>query len=334
MSVKISELKKAKESDAPVRFSCVAILKSVQTKIARNGSEFLVLEFGDNSGSFSTNCFSNSPCFDILKSAGSGEVFEVSGTTDFYQGRFSPRLEDAKQVEDVSEILDSLMPASKFDTSEMIKDLFAIIDRIPDDKLRRTVMFALAEAGESFYSSSAAVKMHHAYLHGLLEHTLSCARVAEALLPIYPSIDKGLVLAGVVLHDIGKIDEYSQGLVTERTKTGILHGHVVLGYRRVRRAGIKSGLDGEILERLEHIILSHQGELEWGAAVKASTPEAVFVSNVDYFDARMGAVKAALDSSAGSEFVDVPALKSKLLSTPVDYGKEGGLSSALDGEGE
>ena len=161
--------------------------------------------------------------------------------------------------------------------------------------------------------------MHHAYVFGLLEHTLKTARMASALLPLSPFVDADLALAGCILHDIGKVREYSQGLVPERTKIGILQGHVVLGYRIVRGAGLKNGLKRSILERLEHIILSHQGEPEWGAAARAATPEAVFVSNVDNFDAKMGAIEAALASAGDAEFVEVGALRAKVLSEKPQY---------------
>ena len=167
-----------------------------------------------------------------------------------------------------------------------------------------------------FVNGPAAVSMHHAYRHGLLEHTVRMARAARALLPLYPEISPDLALAGILLHDIGKTLEYQAGMSTRRSRLGILQGHVVLGYRIVRRAGLRSGLDPDLLERLEHIILSHQGELEWGAAAMAATPEAVFVSMVDNLDARMGMVQQALRQSqpGGDPFSEyLPGLKAPLL---------------------
>ena len=197
----------------------------------------------------------------------------------------------------------------------------ALLMQTPPEALRDTVIYALNER-ETFFTSTAAVKMHHAFMYGLLEHSLKMARMADKLLPLYPFVDADLAIAGCILHDIGKTVEYSQGLVTDRTREGILQGHVVLGYRIVRRAGIKNALPADILLRLEHIILSHQGEPEWGAAVRAATPEAVFVSTIDNFDAKMGALEAALDTAEGAEFVEVPALKVKLLADRPDYSAE------------
>jgi len=240
----------------------------------------------------------------------------------FYDSQNIARL-SARRLsdEETKAALPSLVAVSKLDPEEMKAELLGYVEKIADLPLRSTVLYALNET-ETFFTSVAAVKMHHAHMYGLLEHSLKMARMASALLPLYPFIDSDLSLAGCILHDIGKTVEYTQGFATERTKVGILQGHVVLGYRIVRRAGIKNSLAPDILARLEHIILSHQGEPEWGAAVRAATPEAVFVSTIDNFDAKMGALETALDSSEGMQFVEVPALKVKMLADSPDYGED------------
>jgi 3'-5' exoribonuclease len=141
------------------------------------------------------------------------------------------------------------------------------------------------------------------------------ARACKALLPLYPEVDPDLAMAGILLHDTGKAIEYEGTLATKRSRRGILQGHVVLGYQLARKAGIKAKLDNDRLERLEHIILSHQGEPEWGAAVYAATPEAVFVSMIDNLDAKMGMVQRALrQAGEGDEFSErLPGLSSALL---------------------
>jgi 3'-5' exoribonuclease len=178
-----------------------------------------------------------------------------------------------------------------------------------------TVRGVFEEIGETFRWSPAAVAMHHAYRHGLLEHTVHMARACRALLPLYTEVDPDLAMAGVLLHDTGKAIEYEGTLATKRSRRGILQGHVVLGYQLARKHGIKARLDAERLERLEHIILSHQGEPQWGAAVYAATPEAVFVSMIDNLDAKMGMVQRALrQAGENDEFSErLPGLSSQLL---------------------
>ena len=318
----IADLKNLKESDAKHSFSCIAVLKGLQARAAKNGSEYLSLEFGDSSGILAAMCFEGSACFNQLRESAVGDAFELSLTADFYQGRFSPKIDGARKLdqEEIDRELPRLASVSPCNPEKMREELHQIIGCISYEPLRETVRFAISEAGEKFFTSTAAIKMHHAYVYGLLEHSLKAARMARALLPLYPFIDADLALAGCILHDIGKVEEYSQSLAPDRTRAGMLFGHVVIGYRMVRRAGLKSGLDSPTLERLEHIILSHQGEPEWGAAVRAATPEAVFVSNIDNFDAKMGSVEAALSSAQNeNEFTEVPALRIKMLTSKIEH---------------
>jgi len=323
-NIRISEVKNFKESDGRQPFSAIVLLRSVSARTAKNGSEFLMLEFGDNTGTITTMCFEGSAIFNLLKNAPIGSGFEIDALSDFYLGRQSPKLENARMLsEDELEVVSAnLAPVSPYDPVEMRKELEAFIESIGDEYLKATVKRAISDVGDVYFKSTAAVKMHHAYVYGLLEHSLKMTRVADALVQFYPLVDRDLAVAGCILHDIGKVEEYTQGLVPDRTRIGILQGHVVLGYRIVRKAGIISGLNSDLQERLEHIILSHQGELEWGAAARAATPEAIFVSSIDNFDAKMGAVEAAIANAEGAEFVEVAALRSKVLSTKAIHDKD------------
>ncbi len=176
--------------------------------------------------------------------------------------------------------------------------------------------------GESFAPRPAAIAMHHAYRHGLLEHTLRMARAARALLPLYPKIDPDLAVAGILPTTPARRSS-TRGRSPPKGAGGeSCRGTCVLGYQLVRRAGLKVKLDPDRLERLEHIILSHQGELEWGAAAMAATPEAVFVSMVDNLDARMGwsAGPSPGGRRPGSSTERVPGLEAPLLTRPVQGG--------------
>lgn len=318
-SATVSELKTFPPSNC---FSGVFILKKIATRTARTGAPFYMLDLGDRTGTFSCTVFSDSPVAGALKNLSDGAVVRVEGVTGTYQGRFSPKLEDVYAIDDEEierdGLADLLVEVSPENFDELCAELEDHINAIEDDGLRRTTRAALEESGEVFKKSSAAISMHHAYRHGLLEHSCHLARAARALLPLYPQVNPSLAIAGTLLHDIGKTVEYTQGLATRKTRAGILQGHVVLGYRCVRKHGLKNHLAPEILERLEHIVLSHQGELEWGAAALAATPEAVFVSMVDNLDAKMGMVQAALrDTPATEEFSEFfPGLKSAVLVTP------------------
>jgi 3'-5' exoribonuclease len=163
--------------------------------------------------------------------------------------------------------------------------------------LRETVVEIIEELGDYFEIRPAGISMHHAYKSGLLEHTVHAVKAGQALLPLYPFVDHDLAIAGLILHDIGKVLEYTGDLVAQRTKIGVLEGHLIIGYRIVRRVALQRKLNSDILERLEHILLSHHDLPEYGAVVRPATPEAFFVAMVDNLDAKMGMVEQLLKTT-------------------------------------
>ena len=305
-------------------FASLLVLKKLASKTASNGNPFFSLELGDRTGSFSCTVFSDSPMFEVLRAAGEGAVVRVEGRIDYFQGRLSPKLTKAialaEQELGAPGLLENLVETAPENADALWTEFNTYIDAIVHPEIRGTVRAVFDEIGDVFRWAPAAVSMHHAYRHGLLEHTTHMARACKALLPLYPEVDPDLAMAGILLHDTGKTIEYEGTLATKRSRRGILQGHVVLGYQLARKAGMKAKLSVELLERLEHVILSHQGEPEWGAAVYAASPEAVFVSMIDHLDAKMGMVQRALrQASEGDEFserlvgLSTPLLTRKLV---------------------
>lgn len=315
---------KSPDLHAGAPFASVLVVKKLQVKTASNGNPFLSLELGDRGGSFSCTVFGDSPLCEPIKTAGEGAVVRIEGRSDSFQGRFSPKLLRVtvlteEQLAAEPGLVDALVESAPEDGAELWTEFQTFIDAIGHDELRMTVRSVFEEIGESFRWAPAAVAMHHAYRHGLLEHTIHMARACRALLPLYREVDGDLAMAGILLHDTGKTIEYEGTLATKRSRRGILQGHVVLGYQLARKHGLKARLDADRLERLEHIILSHQGEPEWGAAVYAATPEAVFVSMIDNLDAKMGMVQRALRQANEADLFSerLPGLSTVLLTRAI-----------------
>jgi 3'-5' exoribonuclease len=300
-------------------FETVVVVRKVTSRKARNDNTFLTIEFGDQTGTFTANCFSDHTLSALFHKNTEGIAVHLTGKIEHYQNRFSPRLTAATVLseDDLEEKgwANQLVEVPPESIDVLREDLDQLIAAIKHPELLATVRGVMDELGDRFLQLPAAISMHHAYRAGLLEHTVHMGKACRVLLPLYSEVDSDLALAGVLLHDAGKALEYEGSLAYRKTRIGLIHGHVILGYRLVRKAGLKASLDSDLLERLEHIILSHQGELEWGAAVMAATPEAVFVSMVDNLDARMGMVQRALRHSSDSdEFSEyLPGLKSALL---------------------
>ena len=290
-------------------FTSVLLIRRLAERPTKTGNHFLAVDLGDKTGSFNLNVFGDNPAFEFFKSLREGAVVRVEAKVDYYQGRLSPKLLRAEEIPPDqlanSPLMANLVETAPEDADALWTEFQGHIAAIGHTELRATVQALIDEIGEQFRTAPAAVSMHHAYRHGLLEHTCHMARAARALLPLYPEVDADLALAGVLVHDTGKVIEYQGDLVASKSRKGILQGHVVLGYQLVRKAGLKAKLNPDLLERLEHIVLSHQGELEWGAAVIAATPEAVFVAKIDDLDAKMGMVQKLLrQAGENDEFSD------------------------------
>jgi len=202
-------------------------------------------------------------------------------------------------------------PATRFDPSAMYDELVEIArDEITPAELSATVVRLLEENRDALLDAPAARRNHHAFAGGLLEHTLSVTRscifladrYAEYYADAQPPLSRGLVIAGAILHDIGKLLELDAGPTgTRYTAEGSLIGHLVLGRDMVRQAAEQAGLDAESRLRLEHLLLAHQRLPEWGSPKPPMTPEALIVHHADDLDAKLHMMFQVLadDTSTG-----------------------------------
>ncbi|MDA0590516.1 MAG: HD domain-containing protein [Planctomycetota bacterium] len=212
---------------------------------------------------------------------------------------------------------DSFFATSRYDRDEMFAELLSLVEEHVDaEPVKRLVLEMLDENAEGIRQHAAAVRNHHAFMGGYLEHTLSVVKTAIFLADKYsayytemtPPLSKSLVVAGAVLHDIGKMEElaFKPG-GWEYTPRGRLVGHILIGRdMMLKKAGEIPELDEETVLRLEHMIVSHQGIPEWGSPVPPSTPEAMLVHYADDLDAKFHELAVQLENSQplGAEFTD------------------------------
>jgi 3'-5' exoribonuclease len=318
-------LRECKALPTGSRFMAICGLGDINTKSAKNGSTYFEFVLGDASDEVKVRVFSDSPLKSVLTTLKPGTPVRVGGTMGEFAGRPEFRVDALAAITDTEKsdpaIMGRLTPVSQQDPIKMREELGAIIKRIPHATLRALVESILEEHGERFYDSVAATGMHHAYRHGLLEHTLRMARCAEALLPLYPRVDHSLAVSSIILHDVGKIQEYTKlepGMPRAGfTRAGNLHGHLVLGAFIVREHAIKVQLEASLRERVEHVLLSHHTMREYGACQTPSTPEAVFVARIDDMDAKLSAIEEELRKAPpGVEFMPLKAIDGQLLITP------------------
>jgi 3'-5' exoribonuclease len=236
--------------------------------------------------------------FDDLTRTG---FVRIAGHIQLYNGQPQIILEQLQAAEVTQEQIKSLLPTTARDIDQMFAQVCAILRRLEHPAMRNLAEAYLGDEDlmARFRMAPAAMVLHHAWIGGLLEHTLQLLTLAEAMLPSYPQLNRDLVLMGLFLHDLGKTHELTWEKGFDYTPDGNLVGHVVRGavWLQVKAAvaGRQTGhrLPTAALRVLQHIVLSHHGSPEHGAARVPSTPEAIFVAQLDNLDAKTAIALAA-----------------------------------------
>lgn len=227
----------------------------------------------------------------------------ISGCTESYKDQIQLKIEEIAPHEPDEKDLSVLLPHTTFDVDEMFSTLTSIMRSVDHPQMRALADAYLEDEAlmKRFRQAPAAMALHHAYIGGLLEHTLQLLKIADMSLPNYPALNRDLVLMGLFLHDLGKGYELQWERGFDYTLTGNLIGHIVFGVQllgaKIRQAEEALGERIPLAVRhcLEHIILSHHGKKEFGAPVLPSTPEAVFVAQLDNLDAKTAMAISAAD---------------------------------------
>jgi len=284
------------------RVSSVFALRTRELRSTRSGEAYLTMELADRTGRISAVMFRPDRQAEAVPA---GTVIHVDGTVTSYRGVLrvsATTLRAARTYEP-----EDLLPAGQRDTTEMIAELRSLIRIVKDPGLSALLKAVFGDRTfmRRFRRCPAAQSFHHAYLGGLMEHTISVARICRGLAALYPQTDADLLVAGALLHDIGKVDELVWDTAIDFTDEGRLLGHVVLGERRVQRAveALGKGISQGLATRLSHILVSHHGELEWGSPKRPSTLEALLLHHADNLDAKAAGFSEASHAAA---LVDEP----------------------------
>lgn len=231
----------------------------------------------------------------------------VSGQAQEYNGQVQVIAEVLRGVEVEARDLPRLLPSTDGNIDAMHAEVASILRSMKHPAMRALAEQYLGNAGlmKEFMHAPAAVSVHHAWIGGLLEHTLSLLRAAEALLPLYPSLNRDIVIMGLFLHDLGKTVELEWERGFNYTADGNLVGHSVRGAIWLQAFAAAAARDSgqrlppEALRVLQHILISHHGSHEFGAVKVPSTPEAVFVAMLDNLDARTAIAVHAAERERG-----------------------------------
>ena len=280
------------------------ILKTAQIKTSNAGKPFLAGAVADRSGAIDIKIWDYAG---PMGAQDEGGVIKLRGSVSEYRGTLQliiARIRPAQEGDSYD--LGDLIPTAPIDANAGWQELLELVESLQDQDYRAVCRSILDRNGDRFRTIPGGKSMHHSFLSGLLMHTLYMARIADYLAGLYHDVvDRDLLLAGTILHDVAKCREFVTsplGLVTEYSVSGELLGHLVMGAQAVAEAARELGVPEEKSLLLQHMLLSHHGEPEFGAAVRPMCAEAELLSLIDLVDSRMEIYKETMEETEAGQF--------------------------------
>jgi 3'-5' exoribonuclease len=300
--------------DAQVRTTF--LVQARERKIARTGSAYLDLELRDASGVVRAklwDCDRHPLDFEVE------DIVAVEGVVEDYQGTLQIRVRKISRCSPDEVDLFDYLPHSRRDPEEMYATLVDRLRRVPEGPLRMLLLSIMEDPSiaEKYKRAPAAMSYHHAFLGGLLEHVSSLVQLGDQVCDHYEFLRRDLLLAGLVLHDVGKIEELSFSRGFRYSTRGQLLGHISIGLEMVQEKMRQiPGFPPELKGQIEHMILSHHGKMEFGSPKEPVFPEALLVHFLDEMDSKLEAMRAqyATDQDRPGDWTARnPALRRELL---------------------
>ena len=280
------------------------LLKSAFPKVTVSGKPFLTAVLADESGTIEAKVWDYSG---PIGERDAGKVIKVRGSVSDYRGALQITVDKLRlAAEDDHVDVSRLVRVAPIDRAGAYADITRLVSTLEDADYRAVCEEMLRRHEDAFRTIPAAKSVHHSFLSGLLMHTYNMLRLADFLAAQYAdSVDRSLLLAGTLLHDFGKEREFTfseLGLVTDYSTKGQLLGHLVMGAQETAEVAEMLGIPEEKSVLLQHLLLSHHGEPEFGAAVLPQCAEAELLSLIDQIDSRMEIYREAIAPLKSGEF--------------------------------
>lgn len=292
----ISEIK----SDVVV--SGVYLVKSASKSMASTGNSYLNIVLGDNTGTIEAKKWDIEE--DDLSIFVAGNIVSITGEGNLHKDKVQLIIKRAFKVDEKDIDITNLIVESPIPINELKKSFEYYFNLVKDEELKIILKEVFENNIDKYNDYPAAVSNHHDFYHGLLFHSISMCKIAESIMPLYEGINKDLVITGCLLHDIGKIIEFSGPVATKYTIEGNMLGHISIGHSIVKEIIDKNKLNSEKTLALENIILSHHGKYEFGSPVLPKTIEAQLVSMIDDLDSKMMTLQKAYKNTKDGEFTE------------------------------
>ena len=283
-----------------------AVIKQCDKKMTKNGSYYLDLVLSDKDGEIFAKLWDyNEASYGQYDTDG---FVKVRGVISQYNGHDQLKIERIRPVIESDNVdVSDYVKSADYTGEEMFAHLLSLVNAFKDEDLKKIVSYLLEENKEKLLYFPAAFRLHHAIRCGLLMHTASIVKLCESVCKVYPFVNRELLISGAILHDIAKTVEFDvkeTGIASGYTVEGNLIGHLVMGAMMVKEAGQKLLIDKEKSMLLQHMIISHHGEPEFGAAVRPLFLEAELLSELDSMDAKIYEIMDAVSGIEKGEFTN------------------------------
>lgn len=278
-------------------------IKSSTRGVASNGKAFLTLFLQDKSGEIEAKLWDISEEDEIT--FGAENIVKVSGEIQSYRGKNQLKIRKIRQAVETDQVkIADFLETAPLDPDEMMDTITQYMFDMKNPKIQRITRHLLKKHEKSFLEFPAAMRNHHEFISGLAYHVVSMLELAKAIAKLYPSLNKDLLYAGVILHDLGKVIELSGPISTTYTLEGNLIGHISIIVSEIREAAKELQIEGEEVLILQHLVLSHHGKMEWGSPKVPVIKEAEILHYIDNIDAKMNMLDRALERTKRGEYTE------------------------------
>jgi 3'-5' exoribonuclease len=278
------------------------LVQQKEIRQKKTGEPYLSMVLGDRTGEIDAKMWDN--VAEIMDTFERDDFLRVRGLLQVYQNRLQLTVHKLQRQSNDGVDFTDYYPASQRDPEEMFAELRGVIASIKNEYLRGLLEALMAdpEIAQRYKIAPAAKTIHHAYLGGLIEHVLSLCNIGRMLASHYEQIDLDLLLTGVMLHDIGKVNELSYDRSFAYTSEGQLLGHIIIALRMVDdKIRMVPGFPARLRMLIEHMIVSHHGELGFGSPKVPLFPEALLLHHIDNLDSKMESMRCFLEKDRNVE---------------------------------
>ena len=296
-------MKKILEHQVGEPIDLFLLIKQSTKGITQQGSPFMTLILQDKSGDIEAKLWDTGEEQERLFAAST--IVRVGGELHEYRGKNQLRIKSIRPAkEDEGVTIADLVPSSAKSKEVLYEELMQYFFEMKNPQIQRITRHLLKKHQTEFLVYPAATRNHHDYVSGLIDHVVSMLQLGKAIADLYPSLNKDLLYAGIILHDIGKVIELSGPIGTQYTIEGNLLGHITIMVNEISKAADELEIDGEEVMLLQHMVLSHHGKEEWGSPKRPMLMEAEILHYIDNIDAKMNMLDRAMSKTANGEFTE------------------------------